>query len=346
MEFVTEWRKWKYDETMIDWTLFPLPSSLEKNVEPVPFLSDKCAQAPTRTYWGGVHNQCASDTIILSHFEPPTRAARENQHKEGQKQEQSLSRGVTALGASHGTVMMNCYQQHTYSNDPEVVPESNLESLSYRLAESGPQKEQYITSGQQYYTQHGAPVLSPGFKDAPKPWNGKTRLVLIGSAALIAIVSGVIGGIVGWQVTEKRLTGSSAYTDGNVGSSGTSTGSGKPSSSGSASGCISNGTLTSASVVRNGSALAATGWRYGDEHVIWLYFQGSDDTLRYVVYDTMYGAWAGPTMLSLEEGAVAGTALTATTLLWARSTGAPPEPQPQLVYQDTSGNLKGIAWYV
>ena len=56
--------------------------------------------------------------------------------------------------------------------------------------------------------------------------------------------------------------------------------------------------------------------------LIWLYFQGINDTLRYVVYDTIYGAWAGPTMLSVEEGAVAGTALAATTLLWVRSTGA------------------------
>lgn len=233
---------------------------------------------------------------------------------------------------------MDRHQQQVYSNDPEVVPESNLESLSCRLADSGPQKEQFTTSGQQ----------TPGSQEAPNAWNGKTRLILIGSAILIAIVSGVIGGVVGWQVTEKRLSGTSANTEGDAGSTSADADSGTSSSSSSGSGraCTSNGTLTSASVVRNGSALAATGWRYGDEHVVWLYFQGVDDTLQYVVYDTIYGVWAGPTMLSLEDGAVGGTALTATTLLWARSTGAPPEPQPQLVYQDTSGTLKGAAWYV
>lgn len=243
---------------------------------------------------------------------------------------------------------MDRHQQQAYSNDPEVVPESNLESLSYRLADSGPQKEQFTTSGQQHATQHGAPVWTPGFQEAPSAWSGKTRLVLIGSAILIAIVSGVIGGVVGWQVTEKRLGGTSANTEGDAGSTSADADSGTSSSSSSGSGraCTTNGTLTSASVVRNGSALAATGWRYGDEHVVWLYFQGVDDTLQYVVYDTIYGVWAGPTMLSLEDGAVGGTALTATTLLWARSTGAPPEPQPQLVYQDTSGTLKGAAWYV
>ena len=243
-------------------------------------------------------------------------------------------------------MMMDRHQQQTYSNDPEVVPESNLESLSHRLAESEPQKEQYTASGQPYDTQHSSPVWTPGSKIAPKTSDGKKRLILIGSAVLIAIVSGVIGGIVGWQVTEKRLNGASADTEGETGSSGTGSGSGTSSSSNSSRECAHNGTLTSASVVRNGTALAATGWRYGDEHVIWLYFQGSDDTLWYVVYDTMYGAWAGPTMLSLEEGAVAGTALTATTLLWGRDADRPPEPQSQLVYQDTSGRLKGVAWYV
>lgn len=248
---------------------------------------------------------------------------------------------------------MDRHQQQSYSNYPEVVQESNLESVPYRLADSGPQKEQYTTSDQQHDTQHSGPVWTAGFKDAPstgKPstGNGKTRLILIGSAVLIAIVSGVIGGIVGWQVTEKRLNGTSANTGGDVSTTSPDTDSDTSSSSSAGSGrtCTANGTLTSASVVRNGTALAATGWRYGDEHVIWLYFQGSDDTLQYVVYDTMYGSWAGPTMLSLEDGAVGGTALTATTLLWARSTGAPPEPQPQLVYQDTSGTLKGVAWYV
>lgn len=244
--------------------------------------------------------------------------------------------------------MMDRHQRQTYSNDPEVVPESNLESVSYRLAESGPQKEQYIASDQQYNAHHRAAAWSPSFHDAPKAWSGKTKFILFGSAVLIAVISGIIGGIVGWKVTEQRLDarGTSASSDDNGGTSGSSIDSSTSSSSGPGSGCASNGTLTSASVVRNGSALAATGWRYGNEHIIWLYFQGSDDTLRYVVYDTMYGEWAGPTMLSLEEGAVAGTALTATTLLWARSTGAPPEPQPQLVYQDTSGTLKGVAWYV
>lgn len=243
---------------------------------------------------------------------------------------------------------MDRHQQQTYSNDPEVVPESNLETVPYRLAESGPQKEQYTASGQQYDTRHGAPVWDSSLKDAPKIGNWKTRLILIGSAILIAIVSGVIGGIVGWQVTENRLSGRVASTEGDVGSTSTDTESDTSSSSSSGSGrtCATNGNLTSASVVRNGTSLAATGWRYGNQHVIWLYFQGTDDTLQYVVYDTMYGTWAGPTMLSVEDGAVGGTALTATTLLWARSTGAPPEPQPQLVYQDTSGTLKGVAWYV
>lgn len=83
MEFVTEWRKWNGDETKINWTLFPLPSPLDKNVEPIPFLSDRCAQAPTRISWGGVHNRFTSDTIILSHSEPSTRATRGNQDKEG-----------------------------------------------------------------------------------------------------------------------------------------------------------------------------------------------------------------------------------------------------------------------
>lgn len=251
------------------------------------------------------------------------------------------------MGASYGTMTMDRHQQQTYSNDPEVVPESNLESLSYRLADSGPQKEQFTSSGQQHATHHGAPVWTPGFQEAPNAWNGKTRFILIGSAILIAIVSGVIGGVVGWQFTEKRLSGTSANTEGDAESTSADANSGTSSSSassGSGRACTTNGTLTSASVVRNGSALAATGWRYGDEHVVWLYFQGVDDTLQYVVYDTIYGVWAGPTMLSLEDGAVGGTALTATTLLWARSTGAPPEPQPQLVYQDTSGTLKGAAW--
>lgn len=252
---------------------------------------------------------------------------------------------AVCLRASYGTMMMDSHQQQTYSNDPEVVPDSNLESLSYRLADSGPQKEQYTASGQLHDTRNGAPVWTAGFQDAPSTWNGKTRIILIGSAILIAIVSGVIGGVVGWQVTEKRLNGTSANTGGNAGSTTADTDS-ETSSSGSGRTCAANGTLTSASVVRNGTALAATGWRYGVEHVIWLYFQGKDDTLQYVVYDTMYGAWAGPTMLSLEDGAVGGTALAATTLLWARSTGAPPEPQPQVVYQDTSGTLKGVAWYV
>lgn len=273
---------------------------------------------------------------------------RGNEDQEDGKQKQRPTCEVTAVcsGASYGTTTMDRHQQQTYyPNDPEVVPESNLETLPYRLAESGPQKEQYTTSGQQYDTRHGAPVWTPGLKDAHNTANGKTRIILIGSAILIAIVSGVIGGIVGWQVTEKRLSGTSANTEGNAGSTSADTDSGT-SSSGSGSTCTANGTLTSASVVRNGTALAATGWRYGDEHVIWLYFQGSDDTLKYVVYDTMYGAWAGPTMLSLAHGAVGGTALAATTLLWARSTGAPPEPQPQVVYQDTSGTLKGVAWYV
>lgn len=265
---------------------------------------------------------------------------------------QSLACEVTAVcpGNSYGTLMMDHHQQQTYSNYPEVVQESNLESISYGLAESGPQKEQYTVSGQQHDRRHDDPVWTAGSKDAPSTGNGKTRLILIGSAILIAIISGVIGGIVGWQVTEKRLNSSSSNTGGDVSPTSTDTASDTSSSSSSSAGsgrtCATNGTLTSASVVRNGTALAATGWRYGDEHVIWLYFQGSDDTLQYLVYDTMYGEWAGPTMLSLENGAVGGTALTATTLLWARSTGAPPEPQPQLVYQDTSGTLKGVAWYV
>ncbi|KAI7787160.1 hypothetical protein LA080_000496 [Diaporthe eres] len=171
--------------------------------------------------------------------------------------------------------MMDRHQQQTYSNDPEVVPESNLEAVPYRLADSGPQKEQYTTSGQQHDKRHGAPVWTPGFKDAPNTRNGKTRLILIGSAILIAIVSGVFGGIVGWHVTENRLSGTSANTEGDVSSTSADADSGKSSSSsGSGRTCAANGTLTSASVVRNGTALAATGWRYGDEHVIWLYFQG------------------------------------------------------------------------
>lgn len=242
------------------------------------------------------------------------------------------------LGASYGIMMTDLHQQKIYSQDPEVVPESNLEYLPHRLAEPGQQYQQYATQG-------GAPAWVPEPKAAPRSENGKTKLILIGSAILIAIVSGVIGGIVGWQVTENRLSGTSTNAEGDVGSTSGGTDSANP--SGADRTCTAtNGNLTSASVVRNGTALAATGWRYGDQHVIWLYFQGRDDTLQYVVYDTMYGAWAGPTMLSVAEGAVAGTALAATTLLWARSTGAPPEPQPQLVYQDTSGTLKGVAWYV
>lgn len=94
--------------------------------------------------------------------------------------------------------------------------------------------------------------------------------------------------------------------------------------------------MISASVVRNGIALAATGWRYGTEHVIWVYFQGRYDSLQYVVYDTLYGTWAGPTMLSLDEGAVAGTALHSHDAAVARATTA-------ARISGSLGNLEGIS---
>ncbi|KAL1865183.1 hypothetical protein Daus18300_007310 [Diaporthe australafricana] len=223
-----------------------------------------------------------------------------------------------------------------HHEDPEVVPWSNLEAVPYQLATSD-RNGQHQASSVQHHAEHEiARSFTSDLKDAPRINNGHMRLIIFGGAILVAIVSGVVGGVVGWQVTEKRLSGASVNAGGGGGSTDADAGSGT-STSGSGRTCTINKPLISASVVRNGTALAATGWRYGTDHVIWVYFQGTDDSLQYVVYDTMYGAWAGPTMLSLDEGAVAGTALTATTLLW-------PEPQPQLVYQDISGTLKGSAW--
>lgn len=334
-------------------SLFPPLSSSKRKAEPIPFHPSSDARALTSSLLRQIPDPDCINFLFSKkwHFRLFLRFILRKDRPRRLQPRQSPTHEVTAVcpDNSYGTLIMASHQQETYSNYPEVVQESNLESISYGLAESGPQKEQYTVSGQQHDRQHGGPAWTADTKDAPNTGNGKTRLILIGSAFLIAIISGVIGGIVGWQVTEKRLNSSSANTGADVSPTSTDTDSDTSSSSSSAGSgrtCATNGTLTSASVVRNGTALAATGWRYGDEHVIWLYFQGSDDTLQYLVYDTMYGEWAGPTMLSLESGAVSGTALTATTLLWARSTGAPPEPQPQLVYQDTSGTLKGVAWYV
>lgn len=239
-------------------------------------------------------------------------------------------------------MVMNHYHHQTFPTDPEVVRESNLEVASHQVGSADQQNERYISLSQQHTTYEVNPIFTPDLKDAPRSKNGNARLRLFGSTILIAIVSMVIGGVGGWQVTEYLLNRTSSDKSGGEGSTGSD------SDSGTSTGrqCTANDTLISTSLVRSGTALAATGWRYGTEHTIWLYFQGRDDSLQSVIYDSLYGSWAGPTTLSLDERAVAGTSLTATTLLWNRNPGEPPQPQAQLVYQDISGTLKGLVWYV
>ncbi|KAH8895493.1 hypothetical protein GQ53DRAFT_856145 [Thozetella sp. PMI_491] len=153
----------------------------------------------------------------------------------------------------------------------------------------------------------------------------RPRSVLLASAALIAVVSGLLGGIVGWQVTTSK-TSSAAPAP-------------APSSNSTIppSGAGLNITAGASKTIRANSSLAVAGWRTGPDFQIRLFYQGPDDRLRFNIFDTAIGAWGKPNVLDNIKAAASNTPLAATILWWSSNHG--------LYYIGSPNKLLGQNWF-
>lgn len=186
-----------------------------------------------------------------------------------------------------------------------------------------------IADGGNYQAAAGSPTANA------KP---RSRLWLLGGAVLIAIIAGVIGGVVGWKVTENNngSRASSPSTTSPATSNNTDTGSNGE--SGSSDSLIAGANNT----IRANSALAVTGWRYGSDFAIRLFYQGPDDVIRFSGYDTLFGNWTIARALDVEATSKSPLA---TTVIWRSSLdpGLTPFPQIQSFYRSQS-KLSGQNW--
>lgn len=151
---------------------------------------------------------------------------------------------------------------------------------------------------------------------------------MVGAAVLIAVIAGLIGGIVGWKVTENKNHSSAAAT-----SNGTSPGASSDSDS-----------IAGASrMIQPNSALAVTGWRFGTDFAIRLFYQGPDDLIRFSSYDTVFANWSAPRVLDVD--AASGTPLSVSIIWWLPDVeDLNPYPQMQLFFRDTAGKIDGQNW--
>ncbi|KAH8889125.1 hypothetical protein GQ53DRAFT_227621 [Thozetella sp. PMI_491] len=167
------------------------------------------------------------------------------------------------------------------------------------------------------------------------------KWVLFAGAVLIAVLAGVIGGIVGWKVTEAKGTSSAAVST----DSGSGSGSGSGTGSGSGSSNSSTSTAGAAKAIMANSALTATGWRYGSDHRIRVFYQGPDGLVRYSQYDTLFSQWSAPQVLDL--AAKSGTPLAVTLVWWYGNcdrADLPPASQLELFYLNTNNVVSGRNW--
>lgn len=153
---------------------------------------------------------------------------------------------------------------------------------------------------QPVYYEQVAPQANPNPVHR-KAGGAPQRWLFVGVAVLIAILAGTIGGIIGWKVTESQ--NSNSLGSGNDTSPAPV---GQPGSNGAA-------TTGAAKTILKNSALSVTGYRYGADFNIKLFYQGPDNQLRYSVFDTVFSNWSMPQ--ALLNNAAAGTPI-ATTIIW------------------------------
>jgi hypothetical protein len=127
----------------------------------------------------------------------------------------------------------------------------------------------------------------------------KPRWVLPLASLVLAVLTGIIGGIIGWKVTEGKANNAAQASCTAI-----------PSSSG----CTSGSTTGVSRTIRPNSGLTATGWRYGSDFKIRIFYQGPDNAVRYSNYDSLFKTWSVPVTLS--TSAMTNTPLAATVILW------------------------------
>ncbi|EON95656.1 hypothetical protein UCRPA7_8793 [Phaeoacremonium minimum UCRPA7] len=96
-------------------------------------------------------------------------------------------------------------------------------------------------------------------------------------------------------------------------------------------------------MIQPNSALAVTGWRFGTDFAIRLFYQGPDDLIRYSAYDTVFANWSAPRVLSVK--ASSNTSLSTSIIWWEPDVvDLNPYPQMQLFFRGTSGKIEGQNW--
>ncbi|KLU90500.1 hypothetical protein MAPG_10353, partial [Magnaporthiopsis poae ATCC 64411] len=114
--------------------------------------------------------------------------------------------------------------------------------------------------------------------------SGKRTAIFIGLAILGVAVAGVVGGVAGWQISEAK----------NRGTAQTSNGGGSSSVAGSGA-----STAGVSKILKPGSPLAATGFRYDGDYQIRIFYLAPEGGTPYTsVFDTAYGSWAIPVKVS------------------------------------------------
>lgn len=170
-----------------------------------------------------------------------------------------------------------------------------------------------IPDGHQFYMDpyQQSPTASPYKPVTEAPSRRKPRYLGLVIAVLVAILAAVIGGVVGWKVTQRAYAGANGASNSSTGGSGSST-------------CVPSTADTGGSgaggasrTIAANSTLTATGWRYGTDFSIRLFYQGPDSLIRYSVYDTLYQNWSVPRSLSLT---VPSYVPMAATIIWWTNT--------------------------
>ncbi|KAL8412856.1 hypothetical protein RB596_009423 [Gaeumannomyces avenae] len=125
----------------------------------------------------------------------------------------------------------------------------------------------------------------------------KRTAIFIGLAILGLVVAGVVGGVAGWQITEAKNRGS-----------------GSGSGSGGGPACPENrsepSTAGVSKILKAGSALAATGFRYDGDYQIRVFYLSPEGAPYYSSFDTAYSSWSTPVKVA-EALPHAGTSLAA-----------------------------------
>ncbi|KAL8383531.1 hypothetical protein RB595_010640 [Gaeumannomyces hyphopodioides] len=157
-------------------------------------------------------------------------------------------------------------------------------------------------AGSQQGGDHGGDRQPPGFSYPAHPHeqqrvagahgsgSGRKRTaIFIGFAILGLVVAGVVGGIAGWQITEAKNRGM-LQTSAGSGRSG-----GDPVRPENRSGPSTAGV---SKILRSGSALAATGFRYGEDYQLGVFYLSPEGAPYYSSFDTAYGSWSTPVKVS------------------------------------------------